>query len=540
LASGGGTKKSSKDRPRRVRYGNLPKPAETNPVPYALDAEGLKGKSCGERTEIVIRSKAFKEEIGRICEKLDAKRQKPKRGAKKPGPKYSYSSLELELVFVYQWVCGFRSVKEARDRLAGDRGADARRIFGLDVPRDSMPWRKRVLRDGIPSDASLSRHRQRFGERRRRGAYERLARRRVIEHLVESPEMGEEARIIGIDGSTQLTHYTCPIIGEFELDTGEKFKAVSNWKQVTDWEGAYVGKDAGPEKSGHGRNILFMTTLTGLPMVNLVTALDASEKTGLRPGEHPDESQGERHPLLRKYERDVMPYQDQDKVGVALADGGFHSHPLRRDLHELGLIEVLHKVSHAEKESSQENAKKHDRMRFEIEGYPNWYANGHEELFCKCGKGHTWKDVGKRNGQAVIRNSGDCEKCGRISITAGTYRKAKKPKDPSVSGRYVRCQPGEYDQANQAFGNPLTYHDKLARRYGTKRYGNCEGFHGALVSRFPVLKGKRWIRRDDQTMTELAMITVITHSLAMEHRRCKAAREAQERATGPPALAKAA
>jgi hypothetical protein len=44
----------------------LPKPAETNPVPYALDAEGLKGKSCGERTEIVISTQAFKEEIERI------------------------------------------------------------------------------------------------------------------------------------------------------------------------------------------------------------------------------------------------------------------------------------------------------------------------------------------------------------------------------------------------------------------------------------------------------------------------------------------
>lgn len=126
-------------RSKRVRYGALPQPPEKMVVPYAQSREELKNLTEGQLTEIVMGTQAFKDEIGMVCDKLDSKRGR--RGNKR-GTDPLYSAWECEAVFVYQRVCGLRSVKEARDRLAGDRGNDARRILGFNKSRETNPDRE--------------------------------------------------------------------------------------------------------------------------------------------------------------------------------------------------------------------------------------------------------------------------------------------------------------------------------------------------------------------------------------------------------------
>lgn len=484
---------------KRVRFGSLPRPAERIEVPYGKERPELQSLSCGELTDVVAETAAFREEIGSICLKLDAAR----RGSRGPSPAYSAS--ECELVLLYQRVCGLRSYKEARDRLSSDRGIEARRIFGLDRPRERSPERRRVLLDGIPSEATISRHRKRFGERRRRGAYERLARRLVREHLLEFPEMREEARIAGIDGSKIETHYTAP--------KRDKKGKVVNPGHITCRDGGWVPLSASTEKSGHGYNLITMATMSGLPLAWRTTPLNCAE------------AEPARELLERDYARSVRPHLDQDKVHLLMADGAFRSHALRRTARETGLVEQIHHVSHSKRPRSWRNAEKHDAMRIGIHGYPNWFSNGHYELSCHCGQGKVSKKLSVREGQAVVRSEGQCRTCGPLSITSGGWRRAQNP------DQFVRCRDHERGHADWAFGNPLTFNDPLARLYGRQRYAQGEGLHGHLTTRFQLLKGKRWFRRADQARTDTAIVYSIMHSLAIEQRRRKAAGVAS---SGPP------
>jgi hypothetical protein len=97
-------------------------------------------------------------------------------------------------------------------------------------------------------------------------------------------------------------------------------------------------------------------------------------------------------------------------------------------------------------------------------------------------------------------------------------------------------------------GNPLTFHDPLSAKYGSARFGQNEGFHGAMVTRFGLLKEKAWYRDRRQAERDLFLIFSAMHSLAKEQRRL-AAQTAVPTAplTGagnsgppPPALARAA
>lgn len=500
MASG---RSSAKPRPprQRLRYGPLPKPADVVEVPYGQQRPELKGLSCGELTMIVAETQAFKDEIGDVCAKLDKARQ----GRRGPAP--AYTALECELVLLYQRVCGLRSYREARDRLAGDRAHDARRLFRLDQPRPLPGKRVRTLTDGIPSEATVSRHRKRFGERRRRGAYERLAQRLIREHLIEFPEMREEARIVGIDGSKIATHYTCPRY--------DKHGKLLNADRVTCHDGGYVPDSAGAEKSGQGYNLISMSTMTGLPLSWGVTRLSDAESQAAEA-------------TIDHFQRDVRPHLDHSQLNVLLGDAAFHSHAFRRASHQAGFVEVIHRVSHSDRERTRRNAERHTKMRFEIDGYPNWQANGHSEIFCKCGRGQTSKVLGLNRGRAVVRTEGRCSTCGTISVTAGRWRKAKNP------NRFVRVLPGEQDRIDWAFGNPLTYHDQLASIYGRQRFAHGEGFHGHLVSRFQLLKGKRWFRRIDQPRTDTAIVFSVIHALAIEQRRRVAAARSESAGSDPP------
>jgi hypothetical protein len=500
-------------------------------VPYAQSRDELKGLTHGQLTEIVLASEAFKEEIGAICDKLDDKRGR-RGGCRGTDP--LYTAWECEAVFVYQRVCGLRAVKEARDRLAGDRGADARRILGLDRHRETNPGRVRKLRVGVPSEATLSRHRHRFGERRRRGAYERCFKRMIREHLIEFEDFREEARLLALDGTTVQTHYTVP---RRARGTG----IVVNRDEVTCWEGGYVPGGAGKDHSGEGFNHVVLTSLSGLPVSSETTPLNAAEmETG--------------HRVLRDFRRGALPYLETNKLGVLMADGGFNSKHLRREAREARMVERIHHASHGDSPKSRRHVEERNKMSRVIEGYPNWQVNGHNELSCKCGKGQISKDVGIRNDRSYARTVGDCDGCGHISITSGGWRKVQNVGGRNGQTGFARVLPGEEDQADFSFGNPLTFNDPLAEIYGNKRFSHNEGLNAALSDRFRFNRHIRWFRRRDQVDTDAFLIYTIMHSLAMEQRRraqattqprskpsaLPASRPAQAASPGPPGQAQAA
>jgi hypothetical protein len=63
-------------------------------------------------------------------------------------------------------------------------------------------------KEGVPSDATVWRHKQRFGLEEQARAYKELFDRLVTEHFEEFPKQMSDARVVHWDGSVLLSHYT--------------------------------------------------------------------------------------------------------------------------------------------------------------------------------------------------------------------------------------------------------------------------------------------------------------------------------------------
>jgi hypothetical protein len=88
------------------------------------------------------------------------------------------------------------------------------------------------------------------------------------------PDFLDELRIVNADGTKIETHYTAPII---DPKTG---RAVNDSK-ITAPEAGYVPTSASPDKSGHGWNLVSITTSSGLPLAHAVVPLNAPERETL-------------------------------------------------------------------------------------------------------------------------------------------------------------------------------------------------------------------------------------------------------------------
>jgi hypothetical protein len=187
---------------RRLAYGAFPTPLKGD-VPYALSRPELAGVSLGEMVRIILDTSAWDDVLRPVLAQMDADR--PKRG---PAP--SYSSAELESCLLYQRLAGAATYGEARHLLAGDRGAQDRAVLGFDRPRKRVGAGLRLVKslDGVPSEVTIWRHKQRFGLDEHLAAYRELFERLVQEHFEEFPELAEEARVVYWDGSVLLSHYT--------------------------------------------------------------------------------------------------------------------------------------------------------------------------------------------------------------------------------------------------------------------------------------------------------------------------------------------
>jgi hypothetical protein len=213
---------------------------------------------------------------------------------------------------------------------------------------------------------------------------------------------------------------------------------------------------------------------------------------------------------------------DDDSFGVMAFDAAYSGAQVRTEVHALGYIPNCHPVSHATRKRSEENARRHDKMKYAIEGKPGWFANGHREVFCIHGVQATKKNFRrKKSGEAVCGVEGNCHQgCGHVSITAGEWRRTQNPNG------FVKVMPGDEHRADWRMGNPLTFNDPVSSTYGSARFGHNEGFHGALVTRFGLLKEKADYRDRRVAERDFFQVFAIMHSLAMEQRRRAAAASA--------------
>jgi len=236
--------------------------------------------------------------------------------------------------------------------------------------------------------------------------------------------------------------------------------------------------------------------------------------------------------LREEWQERITPHVERttEKFSVMAFDAAYSGADVRTAVHDSGYVPNCHAVSHARRERSTKNEKAHDRMRFAIDGKPGWQANGHREVFCVHGNAATKRMLRRtKGGTAVAGIEGDCKQgCGHISITAGEWRTAQNPK------RFTKVLPGDEDRADWKMGNPLTFHDEVSRKYGTSRFGHNEGFHGALVTRFALLKDKASYSDIRQAERDFFGVFSIMHALAMEQRRRAAQATATHATASPP------
>jgi hypothetical protein len=153
-----------------------------------------------------------------------------------------------------------------------------------------------------------------------------------------------------------------------------------------------------------------------------------------------------------------------------------------------------------------------------VEIDPKWHLNGHHELSCACGQGKTFRRVEKkRSGEAVARLEGSCEKCGSVSLTAGQWRLVGNASQKTQG--VAKARRGEEHKIDWRVGNPLTFNDPVSSKYGSARFRQNEGFHGALVTRFGLLKEKAWYRDRRQAERDIFLVFSAMHALAKEQRR---------------------
>jgi hypothetical protein len=431
-------------------------------TPYANCREEWQGVGLGEKTKVVLDSQAWQDVMLPALARLDA-------GRSRKGPAPSYSSAELESAILFQKLAGVSTYGEARTLLASDRHEPTRVLLGFNKPRKRYGRGVTLVKsmDGVPSEATIWRHLHRWELEHHIEAYQELFQRLVVEHL-EDADFREEARTLNIDGSVIQSHYSS--FKRVNRKTGEV-------KPPTLEGGGFMARtETNHGQDGHGFTMVAVTTSTGLPLVSRLAPLATKDE---------GESATALAMLREEWRENVAPHLS-DKLAVLTGDSAYTKGEVRKALREVGIIENIHPVSHADREVSKRNAAKKSSEAIQIQGYPDWHANGHRELYCVCGQGKTTPRVSRnaKTGRAVVRVEGECKICGNITITSGKWRLTEGPK------RFVRCLPGEEGKADWQFGNPLTFNADLGKQYGKNRFGHGEGFHGHLVTRFGLLKGQ--------------------------------------------------
>ena len=202
-----------------------------------------------------------------------------------------------------------------------------------------------------------------------------------------------------------------------------------------------------PGKDGHGFCMVAAVTQTGLPLGARLMRIQDDEATAAR------------SILEDEWRRIVAPYLCGDKVRIMAGDGAYSGPDMRSAVHRAGFVPNTHTVSHANRERSLNNAEGRRAARLAIRGCKDWHLNGLHEIFCACGKGKTYRRVGKKkSGEAVARLEGSCPNCGSVSLTAGQWRLFETNK------AVAKALPSEKHKIDWRIGNPLTFDDPVSKR----------------------------------------------------------------------------
>jgi len=267
---------------------------------------------------LVMKTKAWRDEMQPILDAIDAER--PRKG---PAP--AYDSTELESCLLFQRLVGAATYGQARMLIAGDRAERCRAALGFHHPRKRVGAGLSVVRSlhGVPSEATVWRHKRRFGMQRHLHAYRVLFERLVEEHFEVWPkEMREEARIVNWDGSMLLTHYT-----SYERKKRLPDGTVVEVKPPTLIEGDCMPRqmdNAG--KDGHGFCLVAGVTQTGLPLAARLTPIDKKE------AEHVKAI------LEEDWPRIVGRFQEDGLVRVMAGDAAYLGPETRQAMHRAGYV----------------------------------------------------------------------------------------------------------------------------------------------------------------------------------------------------------
>jgi len=477
-----------------------PAPDADVEVPYAKRYE--RDFDAGEAVAWLMSRQEWEETIGAECAIVEAERSPF-------GPSPSYTTRELEAALFFQVMRGIRTWKAARKELAGDTGARARAALGFDVHREARCPQEVQRLAGVPSEATMCRHRKRFPWERRlvayRGYFDRLRQLNA-----QDPELRDGLRILGIDGTAQPTSLTCPKVNS---RTGE----VVNASRVTCPTGGYRIKE---DEKSHGFAAVPLHCINGLPW--------AYDHGGVQMGERDAARRA-----IEDFRDNVLPHVGPRRLAVLSADKNFHNQSLRPMLHDMGIVPNIHHVSHAEgRESTERQKEEAARLELCLDGKPGWYVDGFRELHHRCGHPvHTYRRVEQVGQRAVLRTEGACKHCDEsVTITAGRWKKVRdttrKQGDPRGQRKFVLWHPSDPEDIREwDLGNPLSYHDEVAGTFGDMRFGHGEGFNGSAVKRFKLFKTKGYLRNAAQAELHCVMVFCGMHGLTQRRRELEAAGE---------------
>ena len=473
-----------------------------------------------EPGEVVLAAeelRGFREVVRPVLEAADEARLAPKEGEKKRrGRRPSFHALDYWRMEMLRRVIASHSTQATRDWLTTDKAARTRELLGFDEPRAHYGGKARKWMEGVPSDGWMSDFRTKWlPEAELARLMVELEKRALAEKIATVPGMREECRTLHADGSKLETHATAPKLKK-NKKTGESV-VVNRWKKgrdgrrvkaITAPEAGYVSNSRGnnADHSGHGWNIVMVTSSKGTVLAHRNAPLNESEKEILA-GMAPEV--GQVLDILDK--PDERDERSKRELRVLTTDAAFHAHETRRAWRGEGVLENIHLSSHANHPTSKRKAKERDKKRYPIDEHPDWFANGHRELSCRCGQGKVSRVVGlDAQGRTIARLKGECPTCKSILITSGLWRL-------SGNEKFVRCTSEWKHEADLAFGNPLSFNDSLSAEYGRRRFNGQEGAFGSqFTQRFKLLKSKRWFYRQSQVDLEVAAVITITHALSLE------------------------
>ena len=513
--NGGGDDEGRKRRSPRSAV--LPLPPRDCLLDYASSRDELCDIEPGEVVLALEKLDGFREVVRPALEAADAARLAPREGEKKRRGRHpSFHALDYWRMEMLRRVIASHSTQATRDWLTTDKAARTRELLGFDEERDHYGGKARKWMAGVPSDGWMSDFRTKWLKEDELAALmEKIERWALAEKLTKLPGMREECRMLHGDGSKLETHATAP---KLKRDKDGKVIGIANeWKLdrhgrrvkgITAPDAGYVPNSRGNNEahSGNGWNIVMVTSSKGTVLAHRNVPLNAAENETL--ASMAPEVEQVLDILDKPDERDK---RRKRELRVLTTDAAFHALETRRAWREVGVIESTHLSSHANRPTSKRKAKERDNKRYSIAGHPDWFANGHREITCRCSKGKVSRVVGlDAQGRAIARVKGECSTCkSSVLITSGMWR---------LSGdKFIRCRQAWKDKADFAFGNPLTFHDSLASEYGRGRFSTQEGAFGSqFTQRFKLLKNKRWFYRQSQVDLEVAAVMTITHALSLE------------------------